>query len=174
MVRFASASCDVPLGGAPPPATARVVAFGWTGEDSVFDHVGLGKLRTGARFWCSGLLLARVLLRETQLGLKDRVVLEFGCGLGLTGAALAVCSEASLCILTDVEPDIVTAAASSLSYSGHAAVHHGRAELLDCVRGQEWSTHRIITPSFEQLQQRKQFGLMPSTLMVSFFRRGTA
>lgn len=129
VLRFAAASPDVPLGGAPPPALLRVGAFGRPSEGSVVDATSTKKLRTGGRLWCAGVLLARVMLGEFRDVLSGHVVLELGCGLGVVGITLANCTLAARCILTDVEPCIVEAARANIR---HAELHNqARVEVLD-------------------------------------------
>eukprot|EP00928_Gymnodinium_smaydae_P070893 TRINITY_DN54635_c0_g1_i1.p1 TRINITY_DN54635_c0_g1~~TRINITY_DN54635_c0_g1_i1.p1 ORF type:complete len:440 (+),score=91.84 TRINITY_DN54635_c0_g1_i1:59-1378(+) len=131
VIRFAAACCHVPRGGLPPPATARVAAFGRPGEGGVCDRVTSGPLRTGGRIWCSGLLLARELLARQLPALQGRSVLELGCGLGIAGIALAASGAGpQRCVLTDVEPEIVAAAEANLRYSA-VPTSRGQALTLD-------------------------------------------
>ncbi|CAE7776978.1 unnamed protein product, partial [Symbiodinium sp. KB8] len=124
VIRFSPEPCAVPAGGAPPPAVLRVAAYGCLG-DAVQDAVHSRSLQTGGRLWSSELLLARELLGYPLAG---QVVLELGCGVGIAGITAA--SFASGCILTDVEPTVLEAAALNLRYTGGAA-SNGRVELLD-------------------------------------------
>ncbi|CAE7361007.1 unnamed protein product [Symbiodinium natans] len=124
VIRFSSEPCAVPAGGAPPRAALRVAAFG-SASESLQDRVHGCPLQTGGRLWVSELLLARELLARPLAG---QVVLELGCGVGVAGIAAA--SRAAGCILTDVEPGVLEAAALNLRYTGGPACA-GKVELLD-------------------------------------------
>ncbi|OLP86326.1 hypothetical protein AK812_SmicGene32562 [Symbiodinium microadriaticum] len=113
VIRFSPEPCAVPAGGAPPPAVLRVAAYGCLG-----DAVQACRGREDAE-------KARELLGYPLAG---QVVLELGCGVGIAGITAA--SFASGCILTDVEPTVLEAAALNLRYTGGAA-SNGRVELLD-------------------------------------------